>query len=97
MYRARISDVRPSVARTVAVAPSASCDRHSNSWPYRTVTLGMSSATPFSSGSSVYCEINWYGSRGMEPSWHAAICTCASATDGYGSRSSGGSFIASAM
>ena len=38
-----------------------------------------------------------FQSRGIEPSLQAAICASASATDGYGSRSSGGWFIASAM
>ena len=42
----------------VADAPSASCARSRNSCPYRTSTLGNCSATDFSSGSSVYCEIS---------------------------------------
>ncbi len=57
-YFARISSVRPSVVRTRAVTPSASCASDRNSQPKRTSIAGMVSAMDFNSGSSVYCEIS---------------------------------------
>src|SRR5260221_13248504 len=81
IYDAPIAPVRFAYF-TCAVTPDSSWVNDSSWQPYRTVTEGSPSAIDFSSGSSVDCEMRWYGSRGMLPSLQARISVRALSTDG---------------
>ena len=54
----------PSSAEPSARAVRPKCVNDASRQPKRTVTPGVHSAAAFSSGSSVYCEMRWYASRG---------------------------------
>ena len=90
MYWAWIDVFSPFVFRICAVTPSGCSVKDMNSWPNFTAMLGIVSATDLSSGSSVYWEMIWYGSSGIEPSVVASRRALASATVGWAILNSGG-------